>query len=163
MSRPSVDSLSPSEAAALARWGDAVGWPEVARLAGVSRTQASRAARLLPVTVAALTALRTLAASEPTAAPARCCSCGAVIEGAPDRLRRACEACREATRQGRLLRRRLAARARPRTRTPAAHPPSPAPSVAPCPGCGAARRREGKLAYCPRRCEAGLTLSRRTP
>lgn len=35
-----------------------------------------------------------------------------------------------------------------------------APGAPPCPECGTARKAQGKLLYCPRRCEAGLVLQR---
>lgn len=156
-----TDTLTPSEAARLARWGQALTWEAVAARTGTTWTQAHRASRLQPVLASALVALRALIVSEPEGSiTVACCTCGAPIEGAPNRRRRACASCREAARQDRLARERERMRRVARVRTKAPAPVATTPDLSPCPDCGAARRREGKLVYCPRRCDAGLTLLR---
>lgn len=159
-----TDTLSPGEAARLTRWGQALGWDKVAARTGTTWTQAHRAARLQPILASALPALRALIASEPEGSiTVACCTCGAPIEGAPNRRRRACAACREVARRDRLTRERERMRRVARLRlAPAPAPEKTAtPDLPPCPECGAARRREGKLVYCPQRCDAGLVLTRR--
>ena len=156
-----TDTLSPGEAARLARWGQALTWEAVAARTGTTWTQSHRASRLQPILASALPALRALIASEPEGSiTVPCCTCGAPIEGAPNRRRRACASCREVARQDRLTRERERMRRVGRVRLTPAPAKVATPDLPPCPDCGAARRREGKLVYCPRRCDAGLTLLR---
>lgn len=161
--------LDYSAATKVKRWIRAIGHAELERLTGVSQRTTSCAARLHPCAPRTIEALERYLAEHPEIPqPQRwrpCAGCPVLIDRGERNPKVWCAECKARNRVQRAAarreqeRQRLAAR---RAEDPQyGRRPAPPPVAANhCPECGAVRKAQGKLIYCPRRCEAGLVLRR---
>lgn len=154
-------TLSHRVRALLRTWQRRTSEEEVARRGGVSVDLLRRLLAGGKAPAERLGGLLTLSTEEPPASLLYACrtkGCPVRFE-APDAIPRHCPECREKA----VVARRAAAAERYWSNKPE-RPERPAkkPELAsPCPECGTARRREGALLYCPRRCDGGLVLVKR--
>jgi len=145
----------------LRTWQRRTSEDEVARRGGVSVDLLRRLLAGGRAPAERLAGLQLLSTEEPPVSLLYACrakGCPVRFE-APDALPRYCPECRAKVEAAKKARRHEAY-----TALSLARPERPAkkPELAsPCPECGTARRREGTLLYCPRRCDGGLVLVKR--
>jgi len=142
----------------LRTWQRRTSEEEVARRGGVSVDLLRRVLAGNRAPAERLAGLQALSAEEPPAALLYTCrSPGCSVRfDAPDSQLRYCPERKAKAVEARKARRHEAYKALSLSRP---ERPAKKPVLAsPCPECGTARRREGTLLYCPRRCDGGLVI-----
>lgn len=154
-------TLSYRVRALLRTWQRRTSEEEVARRGGVSVDLLRRVLAGGKAPAERLGGLLALSTEEPPASLLYACrtkGCPVRFE-APDAILRYCPECKAKAEAARKAR---AAEWYQSTKPDRPERPAKRPELAsPCPECGTARRREGTLLYCPRRCDGGLVLVKR--
>jgi ribosomal protein L44E len=147
--------------ALLRTWQRRTSEEEVARRGGVSVDLLRRLLAGGKAPAERLAKLLVLSAEEPPASLLYACRTkGCLVRfDAPDAQLRYCPECKA---KSEAAKREKAAEWHRAHKHERPERPAKKPELAsPCPECGTARRREGTLLYCPRRCDGGLVLVKR--